>query len=98
MRFRTLVLPVAAAVLSSPYACRRAGDAEANRPGVIPASLSPSKTLPPSPDLLAIGGKTYEKECSACHGKDGNGEGEAAYLLYPRPRDFTSGQFRLVST
>jgi len=98
MRFRALGLLVAAAVSSSLCACHRPGDAEANRPGVIPASLSSSRTLPPSPDLVVLGRKTYEKECLACHGKDGNGEGEAAYLLYPRPRDFTSGQFRLVST
>jgi mono/diheme cytochrome c family protein len=98
MRFRALGLPVAAAVLSSPCACHRAGDAEANRPGVIPASLSATTTLPASPELVALGRTTYEKECLACHGQDGNGEGEAAYLLYPRPRDFTSGQFRLVST
>jgi hypothetical protein len=30
--------------------------------------------------------------------RDGNGEGEAAYLLYPWPRDFTSGEFCSVST
>ena len=28
----------------------------------------------------------------------GDGLGNAAYLLYPRPRDFTMGQFRLIST
>jgi mono/diheme cytochrome c family protein len=44
-------------------------------------------------------GKTrYDKECAACHGAAGDGEGQAAYLLYPRPRDFTNGQFRLIST
>jgi cytochrome c oxidase cbb3-type subunit 2 len=98
MRFRALGLLVAAALWSSACACRRAGDAEADRPGLIPASLAPSTTLAPSPALVALGRKTYEKECLACHGKDGDGEGEAAYLLYPRPRDFTSGQFRMVST
>ncbi len=78
--------------------CHGAANSEADRPGLIPLALVPSTTLPSSPDLVALGRKTYEKECLACHGKDGNGEGEAAYLLYPRPRDFTSGQFRLVST
>ncbi len=78
--------------------CHGAGDTQADRPGLIPFALVPSTTLPSSPDLVGLGRKTYEKECRACHGKDGNGEGEAAYLLYPRPRDFTRGQFRLVST
>jgi len=99
MQLRALGLLVAAAAASSSAgACHRARDAEADRPGIIPASLSPASTLPSSPDLLALGRKTYEKECLACHGPAGDGEGEAAYLLYPRPRDFTTGQFRLVST
>jgi len=97
MWFRTLGL-LAAALLTASCLPRRADAPEADRPGLIPTSLSSSKALPASPDLLVLARKTYEKECLACHGKDGNGEGEAAYLLYPRPRDFTSGQFRLVST
>ncbi|MBI4477676.1 MAG: c-type cytochrome, partial [Acidobacteria bacterium] len=39
-----------------------------------------------------------EKECAACHGPNGDGEGAAACLLYRRPRGFTTGQFRIVST
>jgi mono/diheme cytochrome c family protein len=77
--------------------CRSAPDGAAT-PGVIPLSLNPSRLLPSSPDLLAQGKTTFEKECASCHGPAGDGEGEAAYLLYPRPRDFTSGQFRIVST
>jgi len=67
-------------------------------PGVIPFAIAPTKVLPSSPELLAEGKKTFEKQCVACHGTAGNGEGDAAYLLYPRPRDFTSGQFRIIST
>ena len=97
MRHHALGLLGAIAVLGA--ACgRQSGDGEADRPGVIPISLAPSATLPASSELIALGRKTYEKECLACHGKEGDGEGEAAYLLYPRPRDLTSGQFRLVST
>lgn len=40
----------------------------------------------------------YEKHCAACHGMDGNGQGPAAYLLYPKPRDFTAGTFKFTST
>jgi cytochrome c oxidase cbb3-type subunit 2 len=47
---------------------------------------------------MALGRKTFEKECVACHAQDGTGEGPAAYLLYPRPRDFTSSLYRLIST
>jgi mono/diheme cytochrome c family protein len=67
-------------------------------PGVMPFAIEPARLLPSSPDLLALGKKTFEKECVACHGAAGNGEGDAAHLLYPRPRDFTSAQFRIIST
>ena len=77
---------------------RFATDRRAPRPGVIPFSIAPTRMLASSPDLLALGKKTFEKECVACHGAAGNGEGDASYLLYPRPRDFTSGQFRIIST
>lgn len=40
----------------------------------------------------------YNKQCAACHGKEGKGDGEAAYLLLPRPRDFTRGKFRITTT
>src|SRR6266540_346710 len=66
--------------------------------GVIAFPITPTKTVASSPGLIALGKKTFEKECIACHGAVGNGEGDAAYLLYPRPRDFTSGQFRIIST
>ncbi len=52
----------------------------------------------PSPRLLELGRTTYEKKCAACHGKEGLGDGEAAYLLYPKPRDFVAARYRLVST
>jgi mono/diheme cytochrome c family protein len=48
--------------------------------------------------LLKLGQQLYAKQCQACHGPEGKGDGEASYLLYPRPRDFTTGRFRLVST
>jgi mono/diheme cytochrome c family protein len=66
--------------------------------GPLPVSLTPTIVRPASPDLLALGKRVYEKQCAACHGIDGRGEGEAAYLLYPKPRDFTAGKFALVST
>ena len=49
-------------------------------------------------DLFLKGEALYQKQCASCHGPDGAGDGKAAYLLYPRPRDFTTGEFRLIST
>ena len=40
----------------------------------------------------------YLKQCAPCHGEEGFGDGKAAYLLRPRPRDFSYGKFVLVST
>lgn len=63
---------------------------QAVAPGITPR--------PATPRLLALGKKIYEKQCAACHGADGRGQGEAAYLLYPKPRDFVAARYRLVST
>ena len=44
-------------------------------------------------------GKTlYLKNCSQCHGDKGDGEGYATPHLYPRPRNFTSGKFKVRTT
>ncbi len=86
---------VSAAVLLAACGPSATGSSE---PGVIPFSVVPGKIVPSSPELLALGKTTFDKECVACHGVAGNGEGEAAYLLHPRPRDFTSGLFGIIST
>ena len=44
------------------------------------------------------GKKLYEKWCINCHGESGGGDGPAADFLRPRPRNFTSGQFKIRST
>jgi len=40
----------------------------------------------------------YGKYCSQCHGDKGDGKGPAASRLKPRPRDFTSGTYKIRST
>ncbi len=53
------------------------------------------------PDAAAgsTDGRTiYEARCADCHGVAGRGDGPASGLLRVRPRDFTSGRFRLRST
>jgi len=44
------------------------------------------------------GRKLYLKYCSQCHGDKGDGEGHAAPHLYPKPRDFTTGKFKVRTT
>jgi len=40
----------------------------------------------------------YERHCADCHGTTGRGDGPAAGMLSPRPRDFTVGQYKIRST
>jgi DMSO reductase family type II enzyme heme b subunit len=44
------------------------------------------------------GKAVYERRCAACHGDKGDGKGPGAELLDPRPRDFTSGVYKIRST
>jgi mono/diheme cytochrome c family protein len=44
------------------------------------------------------GKKLYLKYCSQCHGEKGDGEGYAAMHLRPKPRNFTSGKFKIRTT
>lgn len=47
---------------------------------------------------LVRGKALYLLHCASCHGKAGDGRGAAAVFSHPKPRDFTSGQFKIRST
>ncbi|WP_158520901.1 c-type cytochrome [Fuerstiella marisgermanici] len=47
---------------------------------------------------LKHGQQVYMKRCVQCHGVSGDGNGEAAKYLYPKPRDYTRGIFKFTST
>lgn len=40
----------------------------------------------------------FTQHCAECHGEKGDGQTIAARFLFPKPRDFRSGHFRLVTT
>jgi mono/diheme cytochrome c family protein len=44
------------------------------------------------------GRQLYVKFCAQCHGEKGDGEGYATPHLYPRPRNFTTGKFKVRTT
>ena len=46
----------------------------------------------------AAGKAVYELKCMGCHGDKGDGKGPGAELLMPRPRDFTSGLYKIRTT
>lgn len=52
----------------------------------------------PAAEELPLGQKLYLQHCAACHGTSGDGQGVAAFYLYPKPRNFQIGKFRLIST
>ncbi len=47
---------------------------------------------------LAHGAIVYRNRCSGCHGLTGNGLGDAAPYLQPKPRDYREGVFKFTST
>jgi mono/diheme cytochrome c family protein len=60
--------------------------------------IDPREVVAVSDELLAEGRRVYGRRCAACHGTRGQGDGPAAYLLYPKPRNFHRGPFRFVSS
>ena len=44
------------------------------------------------------GKQLYLKFCAQCHGENGDGEGYATPHLSPRPRNFTSGKYKVRTT
>lgn len=53
-----------------------------------------SALLEATPELIAEGKALYSVNCASCHGNTGSGDGPAAAALNPKPRDFTSGEWR----
>jgi len=92
--------------------CKPSADALATRSPVPthPATATPwpakitfsDLPLPPKPEvtaqLLERGKAVYGQNCLACHGAKGDGKGDAAAFLLPKPRDFVHANFRLRST
>jgi mono/diheme cytochrome c family protein len=54
------------------------------------AAEAPKRT----PELLEKGRASFERNCSACHGDRGAGDGIAAAALSPRPRNFATERFK----
>ncbi len=66
--------------------------------GNPPATPAPAgKKLSPA-DQLAQGKKLYGESCATCHGDKGDGNGPAAVAMTPKPRDFTTGEFKYSKT
>ncbi|MEX2188356.1 MAG: ethylbenzene dehydrogenase-related protein [Pirellulales bacterium] len=60
----------------------------------VPSAAEQVEPVPPPMDGPAL----FAQHCAGCHGDKGDGNSPLATFLYPKPRDFRSGRFRLVST
>ncbi|MBZ5555706.1 MAG: cytochrome c [Acidobacteriia bacterium] len=56
------------------------------------------RLVPGAPSEATRGKVVYDAHCVECHGASGRGDGPAAMTLTPRPRDFSSGKFKIRST
>ena len=83
---RRLSLPRCLACPDRLVVCRADGSVRAQAPDVGTEAQRES------------GKKLYLKNCSQCHGEKGDGEGYAAPHLCPRPRNFTTGKFKMRTT
>jgi mono/diheme cytochrome c family protein len=69
------------------------------KPGGAEAPIAKPGGKRPFTEVEALAGKqVYLRECSACHGERGDGQGLAAPFLDPKPRDFTKKTFKLRTT
>ena len=69
---------------------------------VLTSSLSHASAAEPvfklDPALFGEGAYVYERNCLICHGPRGDGNGEWAQGLLPKPRSFREGMFKFRST
>jgi len=55
---------------------------------------SPDPQAPPARPVLADGAALFRARCATCHGEAGDGNGELAGALNPRPRDFRQADWQ----
>lgn len=58
-------------------------------------AMAQGKLKPVSAEEFKKGKDVYDKHCAVCHGEEGDGYGPLAHALYPKPRDFTKGQYKI---
>ncbi|HPM80761.1 MAG TPA: c-type cytochrome [Candidatus Anammoximicrobium sp.] len=92
----SVLTAVAITVLSA--GCQRPASPAPGSSAVASAPFAESPARQRSTDNALTGRELYLRDCSACHGADGDGRGAATRSLFPRPRDFRTSKFRLVST
>lgn len=64
----------------------------------LPAGFSLPESSYTMSEAAKAGQKVYENYCIGCHGPKGMGQGPAATVLIPKPRNFMTGKFKFVSS
>lgn len=71
---------------------------DARADGSIAGEPSAWKPNLPDAEQFSRGSYVYEQNCQVCHGQRGDGKGELAETLVPKPRSFRRGVFKYGST
>lgn len=67
--------------------------------GDMPEGFQKGELAPAPPaDMIEAGKRVYFTKCVWCHGVDGAGDGPGADRLWPRPRNFNQGTFKIRHT
>ena len=99
MGYLSKLLSVSAAVLLLSASVVGAEEKDPTKTRVPADQLADAKTnknpIASTPESIAKGKALYEGKgtCFNCHGKNGDGQGEAGKILNPSPRDFTNCKF-----
>jgi mono/diheme cytochrome c family protein len=67
-------------------------------PALSPGFIKGANPPKPDPAMVEAGKKIYFRKCVWCHGVDGAGDGPGADRLWPRPRNFNQGTFKIRHT
>ena len=74
------------------------GDVTAAGPAMSPGFIKGPNPAKADPAMVDAGKKIYFRKCVWCHGVDGAGDGPGADRLWPRPRNFNAGTFKIRHT
>jgi len=66
--------------------------------GLSPGFIKGAGAAAPDAQMIEDGKKIYFRKCVWCHGVDGAGDGPGADRLWPRPRNFNQGTFKIRHT
>jgi len=68
-----------------------------NAQGLVKKAAGEDEPAQIQQDITA-GKRLYRKKCAMCHGTAGKGDGMVSRYVFPKPRDFTHGIFKIHST